>query len=81
MAPILAGVSAAGIRVSISILLGCVAGLLSTHYLAWQISELIGWNAAASSYLVGVWRRIPGRRPYDSTRQLFARTRAFRPRS
>ena len=53
--------SAAGIRVSISILLGCVAGLLSTHYLAWQISELIGWNAAASSYLVGVWRKILGR--------------------
>ena len=71
----------AGIRVSISILLGCVAGLLSTHYLAWQISELIGWNAAASSYLVGVWRKILGRDAPTTNASLFARTRAFRPRS
>jgi uncharacterized membrane protein len=52
--------SAAAIRVSAAIVLGILAGASAAQVLAWQIAELVGWNAAAASYLAAVWTTIAG---------------------
>lgn len=53
-------VSVAAFRVSAAVVLGGVAGALGAQLLPWQIAELVGWNAAALSYLAGVWKTIAG---------------------
>jgi uncharacterized membrane protein len=45
-------------RITISLGLGVLAGVVSATLLPWQAADLIGWSVASGSFLAGIWKSI-----------------------
>jgi len=54
------GLPPAGRRVALAVPIGLAIGALALFIVPWQAAVLIGWSAAASFYVVGVWLTVGG---------------------
>lgn len=55
----------AGTRVLVAFLTGVVVAVVAARFLPWQVVVLLGWTAAATVFMVWVWRIIA---PMDADR-------------